>query len=71
MAKQNLEALVGSVRQELNKAQPSQAERAKFVYDLVREVYDYAKYDVPGGQGDTSEREYLGKIVDAALPPLG
>ncbi|WP_431030844.1 hypothetical protein [Plantibacter sp. RU18] len=65
-----LEALIKSVRPALRDAQPNEAERSQFIYDLVREVYDYAKFDVSGPGADTDERAYLGGVVDAALPPL-
>lgn len=65
-----LDALVKTMRPTLQAERPTEAERAQFVYDLVREVYDYVKFDVAGPGADTDERTYLGAIVDAALPPL-
>jgi hypothetical protein len=48
----------------------TERERAKFLYDLTRAVYDGVKFDVPGHADDDPERERIGRIVDAALPPL-
>lgn len=65
-----LTALIRSVRPAL-KAQPTtEAERAKFVYDLVREVYDHAKFDLHAPTEDTEERARLADVLNAALPPI-
>jgi len=48
----------------------TERERAQFLYDLTRAVYDGVKFDVPGHADDDPERERIGRIVDAALPPL-
>lgn len=66
-----LAQVVRSVRTALEAAETSERERAQFLYDLVREVYDHVKFDVGFPAAMSVERERLGAITDAALPPYG
>lgn len=63
-----LTAVIASVRPALNSAPTTEEERAQFVYDLVREVYDHVKFDLHAPTEDTDERAQLGNVLDAALP---
>lgn len=63
-----LSALIKSVRHTLNSVETTEAERAEFLYDLVREVYEYIKFDVYGPDADTKERARIAEVLDAALP---
>lgn len=69
MTRTQLADIVASVRPALNAQLTTEADRAQFVYDLVREVYDHAKFDVHGPTEDAAERSRLGDVLDAALPP--
>lgn len=71
MTKPELTAVIRSVRPALNSVETTEQERAQFIYDLTREVYAHVKYDIHRPTDDTPERERLGKVVDAALPPIG
>ncbi|WP_454112735.1 hypothetical protein [Microbacterium maritypicum] len=71
MTKPELTAVIRSVRPALNSVETTEQERAQFIYDLTREVYDHVKYDIHRPTDDSPERERLGKVVDAALPPIG
>ena len=42
---------------------------AQLVYDLVWEVYEHVKFDVHGADVDAAERNRLGDVLNAALPP--
>lgn len=68
MTQQDAQAVVRSVRPAMKDL--TERERAQFLYDLTRAVYDGVKFDVPGHADDDPERERIGRIVDAALPPL-
>lgn len=65
-----LASVIASVRPALNAQPTTEAERAQFLYNLVREVYDHVKFDLHGPTEDTEERTRFGSVVDAALPPL-
>lgn len=65
-----LAAVIASVRPALNAEPTTEAERAQFLYDLVREVYDHTKFDLHGPTEDTDERTRLAGVLDAALPPI-
>lgn len=65
-----LAAVVGSVRPALNSATTTEEQRARFAYDLLREIYDHVKFDVHGADIDAEERSRLGDVLDAALPPV-
>lgn len=64
-----LAAVIASVRPALNAQPTTEAERARFLYDLVHEVYDHTKFDLHGPTDDTDERARIGVVLDAALPP--
>lgn len=64
-----LQAVLASVRPALQAADTTPRDRAEFLYDLTREVYDHVKFDIHGANADTPERGRIGQIVDAALPP--
>lgn len=70
MTKPELTAVIRSVRPALQSVETTDQERAQFLYDLVREVYDHVKFDVYGPTDDTPERAWVGDVVNAALPPL-
>ncbi len=40
------------------------------VPDLVHEVYDHVKFDVYGPTVDAPERDRIGEVLNAALPPV-
>lgn len=63
-----LAAVIASVRPALNAHPTTEAERAQFLYDLVREVYDHTKFDVHAPTDDTNERTRIADVLDAALP---
>lgn len=69
MSATDLEAIIRSIRPALQQANLNEEERAQFVYDLVREVYEFVKFDVYGPTVDADERSRLGEVLDAALPP--
>lgn len=69
MIRPELTAVTRSVRSALQSVETTEEERAQFLYDLVREVYDHVKFDVHGPTVDASERAWIGSVVDAALPP--
>ncbi len=64
-----LNAVIRSVRPALNAQPTTEAERSRFLYDLVREVYDHVKFDLHDSTDDTDERARLAGVLDAALPP--
>lgn len=66
-----LDALVKTMRPTLQAERPTEAERAKFVYDVLTEIYDYVKFDTSWAGTNTDERARLGAVVAAALPPAG
>ncbi len=68
MTNTELKAAVDSLRPALQSATTTKQERAQFVCDLVREVYDHIKFDLHGPHADTEERARLGELLDAALP---
>lgn len=63
-----LAAVIASVRPALNAEPTTEAERAQFLYDLVREVYEHTKFDLHNSTEDTDERTRIADVVDAALP---
>lgn len=63
-----LAAVVRSVRPALNSVATTEEERARFAYDLLRDLYDHVKFDVHGADVDADERSRLGDVLDAALP---
>lgn len=65
-----LAAVIGSVRPALNAQPTTEAERSRFLYDLVREVYDHTKFDLHEPTDDTDERTRIGVVLDAALPVI-
>ena len=65
-----LDAVIASVRPALNSRPTTEAERSDFLYKLVGEVYKHVKEDVCDPQDDTSERSWIGKVRDAAIPPV-
>lgn len=67
---ENLESVIRSVRPALNDAQATAQERADFLYELVREVYNHVKFDVHDPTDDTDERMQIGDVLNAALPPI-
>ena len=69
MRNAELQDVIRSVRPALNSSELTPADRAGFLYDLVREVYDHVKFDVYGTDVDASERAWVGDVLDAALPP--
>ncbi|MGK9146056.1 hypothetical protein KXS11_00300 [Plantibacter flavus] len=58
-----LDALVNTTWPTMKAERPTEAERAQFVYDLLREVLDYVKYDLHGPDSDNPERDRLGRAV--------
>ena len=64
-----LAALVASIRPSLQSTPTTPAQRAQFVYDMVQAVYDHVKFDVHGADVDAAERNRLGDVLNAALPP--
>ena len=64
-----LATVIRSVRPALNAQPTTEAERSRFLYDLVREVYDHTKFDLHDPTDDTAERTRLADVLDAALPP--
>ncbi|MBF4629591.1 hypothetical protein [Curtobacterium flaccumfaciens] len=62
--------VVESVRPALQNTPTTEKEREQFVYDLLREVYDYGKFDENGPNADTAERTRLAAVINAALPKL-
>ena len=69
MTNPHLADVVASVRPALQAAETTDEDRAQFAYDLVREVYEHVKFDVYGPDVDAAERNRLGDVLDAALPP--
>ncbi|MGO2933167.1 hypothetical protein [Microbacterium sp.] len=69
MTKPELKAVIRSVRPALQSVETTEEDRAQFLYDLVREVYDYVKFDVHGHTVDAPERAWIADVVGAALPP--
>lgn len=65
-----LQRVIRSVRPALNGAELNERDRAQFLYELVREVYDHVKHDVHGSATDASERNRIGAVLDKALPPI-
>jgi len=63
-----LAAVIASVRPALNAQPTTEAERSRFLYDLVREVYDHTKFDLHDPTDDTDERSRIADVVNAALP---
>ena len=63
-----LAAVIASVRPALNAQPTTEAERAQFLYDLVREVYDHTKFGLHDPADDTDERARLAHVLDTALP---
>lgn len=63
--------MIRSVRPALNSVETTEQERAQFIYDLAREVYDHVKFDIHRPTDDIPEREWLGNVVNVALPPIG
>lgn len=61
-----LTAVIASVRPALNAQPTTEAERWRFLYDLVREVYDHTKFDL---HDPTAERTRLADVLHVALPP--
>lgn len=61
--------IVAAVRPALQATPTTPAQRAQLVYDLVWEVYEHVKFDVHGADVDAAERNRLGDILNAALPP--
>lgn len=68
MTSEALQAVVRSVRPALRSATTTEEEREQFVYDLVREVYDFVKLEVHGPDVDADERMRIGAVANAALP---
>ncbi|MGO1737247.1 MAG: hypothetical protein ACTHZ9_13140 [Leucobacter sp.] len=66
-----LAAALASIRPALNAQPTTEAERAQFLYDLTREVYDHVKFDLHMPTADTAERTRVGDVVNAALPIIG
>lgn len=64
----HLAAALASIRPALNAQPTTEAERAQFLYDLVREVYDHVKFDLHAPSADTAERAQVGDVINAALP---
>lgn len=69
MADDEIKTIVRSIRPALQRANLTEEQRARFVYDLVHEVYDHVKFDVHGPTVDASERTRIAKVLDVALPP--
>lgn len=69
MTKPELTAVIRSVRPALQSVETTEKERAEFLYDLVREVYEHVKFDVYGPTVDAPERNRIGDVFGAALPP--
>ena len=69
MTNPKLRDLIELVRPTPQAVATTDAERAEFLYDLVREVYEHVKFDVYGPDADTEERTRIGQVLDAALPP--
>lgn len=61
--------VVAAVRPALQATPTTPAQRAQLVYDLVWEVYEQVKFDVHGADVDAAERNRLGDVLNAALPP--
>lgn len=66
-----LAAALASIRPALSAQPTTEAERARFLYDLTREVYDHVKFDLHTPTSDTAERARVGDVVNAALPIIG
>lgn len=65
-----LAVVIATVRPALNAQPTTEAERSRFLYDLVREVYDHTKFDLHDPTDDTDERARIADVLDAALPPV-
>ena len=61
---------LAAVRADLDRLDTPQ-QRANFLYDLTRAVYDCVKFNGEGGEGldgrDSAERRSLGHVTDQAL----
>jgi hypothetical protein len=64
-----IRAVVAQVRPALQSAPTTEAERRKYVYDLLRAVYTHVRDDVHFSTEDTPERTRIGKVVDMAGRP--
>lgn len=70
MTDAEIKGIVRSIRPALQRANLTEEQRAQLVYDLVHEVYDHVKFDVHGPTVDAPERNRIGEILNAALPPV-
>lgn len=61
--------IVATIRPALQSTTTTPAQRAQLVYDLVLEVYEHVKFDLYGTDVDAAERNRLGDVLNAALPP--
>lgn len=59
MTKTVLQDVIRSVRPALKSVETTEEERAKFLYDLVHEVYDHVKFDIHGSTVDVAERSWM------------
>jgi hypothetical protein len=66
----NLKTVLDSIRPVLAAADATEEQREQFLYDLVREVYDYVKFDVYGPDDNSPERDRIGSIVGVAMPRI-
>lgn len=62
------EALIQSVRPTLRALRLTEDERARLLYDLVFEFYDFAKLEAHGANVDSPERRRIGAVLNAAHP---
>lgn len=65
-----IKSLVRQIRPALQRTNLTEDQREQLIYDLVREVYDYVKFDVDGPDADTPERARIGRQLDDLLPPV-